>query len=371
MDARSAGRHSKINGDFVRSTSAWNTSVRIAVRRRGRWRRMEDQPFSLSSFNLPMAPTTTALPPGVVVEQLSASDIPPYGTVAVFAHNESGRIGSALARIAAAAGEVDVDVWVLANGCTDGTCDDVRRHAHLLPNLWLATIDRGDKAHAWNLFVHTLLTTERLAAIEVCFFTDGDVTLEPNALLHLAAALQQKPAAHAVGGMPASGRDKHAWRRRMVAYGNLAGNLYALRSSFVESIREGGHRIPTGVVFEDAVVSWLVKTDLGRHAPVNDGRICVFCRTAEFSFESMSPRRLADYPRYFRRKRRYAFGHLQIEMLANLLARDGIGAMPADVATLYRDAPRPSRLRWVGLDTPLRLLAALEIWRRRRQLRAR
>ncbi|MGC4083758.1 MAG: glycosyltransferase [Vicinamibacterales bacterium] len=317
-----------------------------------------------------MSPTTTA-PSGVVVAQLSASDTPPYAIVAVFAHNESGRIGPALARIAAAAGDMDVEVWVLANGCTDGTCDEVRRSAHLLPNLWLATIDRGDKANAWNLFVHTLLSPERLASIDVCFFTDGDVTLESNALLQLAATLQQMPAARAAGGMPANGRDKRAWRERMVRFTNLAGNLYALRRSFVESIRASGHRIPIGVVFEDAVVSWFVKTDVGRHAPVNDSRICPFCQTAEFSFESMSPTRLADYPRYLRRKRRYIYGHLQIEMLMNLLSRDGIEAMPADVDALYRDAPRPSRLRWVGVDTPFRFFAVLSIWRARRRQRAR
>jgi hypothetical protein len=119
------------------------------------------------------------------------------------------------------------------------------------------------------------------------------------------------------------------------------------------------------MIFEDAVVSWLVKTELGRHAPVNDGRICVFCLTAEFSFESMSPWRPGDYRRYLRRKRRYTFGYLQNEMLGHLLERDGIEAMPADVAELYRVGPLPSRLRWVGADTLPRLLAVLRIRRER------
>jgi hypothetical protein len=52
-------------------------------------------------------------------------------------------------------------------------------------------------------------------------------------------------------------------------------------------------------------------------------------------------------------------------MLGHLLERDGIEAMPADVAELYRVGPLPSRLRWVGADTLLRLLAVLRIRRER------
>ena len=36
-------------------------------------------------------------------------------------------------------------------------------------------------------------------------------------------------------------------------------------------------------------------------------------------------------------------------------------AMPAHVHDLYVNGPLPSRLRWVGLDTPLRFLAVLWI----------
>jgi hypothetical protein len=48
-------------------------------------------------------------------------------------------------------------------------------------------------------------------------------------------------------------------------------------------------------------------------------------------------------------------------MLTHLLADRGLGAMPRDVQELYRVAPLPSRLRWVGLETPLRTLEVLRI----------
>ena len=285
---------------------------------------------------------------------------PPW-SLAVFAHNESGRIAAALQSILPAAAGKDVEVWVLANGCTDATGDEVRSCATVLPHLWLAEIDVADKANAWNVFVHELITPERAREIETYFFMDGDVTLEPAALALLASSLDEMPTAQAAGGMPATGRDRESWRARMVRNGTLAGNLYALRASFVDTVREQQIRVPIGLVFEDSLVSWLVATRFGRTGTVGRDPQCLFCAKAEFSFKSVSPLRPADYPLYLRRKWRYARGGLQLEMLVNVLRAQGLAAMPAHVYDLYVNGPLPSRVRWVGLDTPLRLLAVLWI----------
>jgi glycosyltransferase involved in cell wall biosynthesis len=292
----------------------------------------------------------------------------PSWSLAVFAHNESRRIRAALESIVRAAGDEDVEVWVLANGCTDSTTEAVRACADVLPNLWLVEIDVADKANAWNVYVHDVITAERAREIETYFFMDGDVTLERDALRLLAAALISMPAAQAAGGMPATGRDRASWRARMVRNGTLAGNLYALRASFVDRVRQAGIRMPGGLVFEDSLVSWLVATDFGQRARRDDNPHCIFCANAEFSFRSMSPMRPGDYPVYLRRKMRYATGGLQLEMLTNVLRAKGVAAMPAHVHDLYVNGPLPSRLRWVGLDTPLRVLAVLRIrsFRKRR-----
>ena len=57
----------------------------------------------------------------------------------------------------------------------------------------------------------------------------------------------------------------------------------------------------------------------------------------------------------------FAAAVLQHEMLVLLLSERGVQAMPVDVQELYREAPLPSRLRWAGRDTPLRLAAVLRI----------
>jgi glycosyltransferase involved in cell wall biosynthesis len=285
----------------------------------------------------------------------------PSWALAVFARNESGRIRAALESIAGAASDNDVEVVVLANGCTDSTCDEVRECAQLLPSLWLAEMEIADKANAWNTYVHELITPERAGQIETYFFMDADVTLEPDALFMLATALNEVPGAKAAGGMPASGRDKAGWRSRMVRNGALAGNLYALRGSFVESLRLRNIRMPVGLIGEDLFVSWLVATQLGRTTGLDEGPQCVFDAGAEFSFRSLSPMRPRDYRIYLRRKWRYTLRGLQLEMLMHVLRSGSMAAMPGHVNELYLKAPLPSRLRWVGLDTPLRVLAVLWI----------
>jgi len=285
----------------------------------------------------------------------------PSCSLAVFAHNESGRIGAALQSIVRAAAGMDVEVWVLANGCTDATSDEVRACATVLPDLWLAEIDVADKANAWNVYVHELMTPERAREIETYFFMDGDVRLERDALGLLAAALNTVPSAMAAGGMPATGRDRVGWRARMVENGMLAGNFYALRASFLDGVRERQIRMPVGLIGEDLFLSWLVATELGQSSGLNNGPRCIFSPEAEFSFRSLSPMRPHDYRTYARRKWRYAVRALQLEMLVNVLRARGIAAMPSDVRELYATGPLPSRLRWVGFDTPLRLLGVLWI----------
>lgn len=299
---------------------------------------------------------------GVRVSRISSrTGARPPWALAVFAYNERGRIRAALESIARAAGNREVEVWVLANGCTDSTSDEVRGCANVLPDLWLAEIDFADKANAWNVYVHELITPERAGELETYFFMDGDVTLEPDALLLLAAALNEVPSAKAAGGMPGTGRDKAGWRRRMVRNGILAGNLYALRSGFVDCVRQQQIRVPVGLVFEDSLLSWLVATRFARAAPLDEEPQCVFCLTAEFSFRSLSLMRPGDYGLYLRRKWRYTQGGLQLEMLMNVLRVGGLESMPRDVNELYLKAPLPSRMRWVGVDTALRLLAVLWI----------
>jgi glycosyltransferase involved in cell wall biosynthesis len=281
----------------------------------------------------------------------------PRWSLAIFAHNEARRIRAALASIAAGAGGYPVRVVVLANGCTDRTCAEVRLCSTLVDDLQLVHISLADKANAWNIYVHDLSAVDEGAATDIHFFTDGDVRLEPDALPLLASAFAAAPTVDAVGGMPTTGRDRDAWRDRMARNASLAGNLYALGRPFVTEVRRRGVRMPVGLMGEDLFVSWLVDERFGEGPPPDDQPRCVFHTGAGFAFDSLAPWRARDYRTYFRRQWRYALRAVQHEMLVSLIRREGIGEVPHHIEDVYRRGPIPSRLRWIGRLTGLRLLA--------------
>ncbi|MCP5216162.1 MAG: glycosyltransferase family 2 protein [Pseudomonadales bacterium] len=302
------------------------------------------------------------------LSQLSSGPTDPPWAIAVFAHNEAKTIQRALESIITAIGNQGISIYVLANGCTDTTIERVHQSAANINNLWLLESKVADKASAWNLFVHEVLSNNRLAGLDICFFMDGDVTLAVDALELLAAALEQVPSAEAAGAMPATGRNKDAWRQRMPISGMLAGNCYALRSSFIQQIRERPVRMPVGLIGEDFFVSWLVASNVWRKQLTKDEDVrCIFHKEAEFAFRSLSPWSLTDCRTYMRRKWRYTLRGLQHQMLILLLMRQGLEAMPRNVSELYQKGPLPSRLSWCGSDTLLRFIAVLWIRAQRKR----
>lgn len=286
-------------------------------------------------------------------------------SIAVFAHNEAPRIAATLRSIEAAAQGMAVEVVVLANGCQDGTAQVVRGLMAASPHVRVVEIAMADKANAWNTYVHTVATTPTLHV-----FVDGDVQVAPGALRALAQRLEQVPEAHAVGGLPTTGRDRAGWSQRMLSQGTLAGGLYALRGSFVQTLRQRGIRLPLGLVGEDWLVSLWAGRDLQPIAMAVGGRDhVVFAPEAGFAFRSLSPWRLRDYRTYLRRLWRYAQRGVQYEMVWQWLRLRLPESLPPDVQTLYAQAPTPSRLLWTGsvFGSLLRCLAVQKVRRVRRR----
>ena len=286
--------------------------------------------------------------------------------IAVFAHNEAPRIAATLRSIEVAAHGMAVQVVVLANGCQDGTAQVVRGLAAASPHLRVVEIALADKANAWNAYVHGIAATSPEAQPAMHVFVDGDVQIAPDALRALAERLAQVPAAHAVGALPTSGRDRHGWSQRMLSQGTLAGGLYALRGSFVACLHQRGIRLPQGLIGED----WLVSLWAGRNLQpiamdLEGSEYVVFAPEAGFAFRSLSPWRPQDYRTYARRLWRYAQRGVQYEMVWQWLRLRPPESLPPDVQTLYAQAPTPSRLLWTGsvLGSLLRCLAVQKVRR--------
>ena len=275
--------------------------------------------------------------------------------VAVFAHNEESNIVRCLDSLDQGAG---LDIFVLANGCSDGTVARVRRYALDHPEVRVVELERGDKASAWNAFVHGFAPDNA----ETCYFIDGDVRAGEGALGRLARALERNPEAHVAAAIPGSGRNRRAQLDEQIETHGVQGNLYAVRGSFLSAMRREQLRLPAGFVRDDGLLGALAKWDLSPFRGAwNPDRVIVVT-DARFLFdpvEMFSPKGIRQY---WNRKIRYSIGHFETSLLKGEMKARGLTGIPADVLALYGKAEMP-KLRWRGVDTLFDWMALMRIAR--------
>lgn len=253
--------------------------------------------------------------------------------VAVFAHNESRHIVRCLDTLLAnrIPGKV-LEIHVLANGCSDNTEALVAEFARANPCVHLHQMEVGDKANAWNSYLHHIAP-----ASDLHFFIDGDVEACEHALEELAKALSEHPDANAAAALPRSGRSLDATCKEMIREADLAGNLYALSGSFARRIRERKIYMPVGFIGEDSLVGAFAKWNLDPNGGWDDARI-VPCPTANFYFKSLSWLDGDHWRLYWNRRIRYSMRRLQLTIYRRSVKQKGLSNMPVHVRELYRDA---------------------------------
>lgn len=283
------------------------------------------------------------------------NDSPCSWPVAVFAHNEARNIVACLDSLQRAAA-VPPTCYVLANACSDATEALVRRYALAHPNVHLVSIALGDKANAWNVFVHEVAPH----GAEVVFFMDGDVRATPGALDNMARTLDGQPHANGVSALPKSGRGVEAFQRDMLENNGVAGNLYGLRATFVERIRTRGIHMPVGTIGEDALMGAMLKWDLSGETRWDNARVVV-AREAGFEFDSVSPWLPREWKKYYRRRVRYSVRGYQNRMLGRAIQPAGFEALPEQIRSLYARYPELLTVGWRGLDTLFDWLAVRQI----------
>jgi glycosyltransferase involved in cell wall biosynthesis len=284
--------------------------------------------------------------------------------VMVLAHNEEAHIAACLDSIFAAEPDQPFDVFVMANGCTDRTEDIVRAYARRQPGVRLISIVLGDKCNAWNVFIHDTVPTEAPGR-EIYFFMDGDARAVRGSFGVMARALREHAHAHAASAVPRSGRNAARDREEIMADHGLVANLYGLRGSFVDRLRELAVRIPLKLEGDDGLIGALVKWDLDpRNSSFDEERI-VPCAEAAFEFESMSPTRLADWKFYWKRAVRYGRRRYEFQLLGRAMKARGISALPADITEVYTGS-HELKLMWQGLYTLPNWVALRQMRRRAR-----
>lgn len=276
----------------------------------------------------------------------------------VLAHNEEKHILRCLEGLKAAEPEnyFKVRVFVMANGCTDGTEKIVNDYATDNPNINLISIEMADKNNAWNTFIHDTCS-KYCPDSDVYFFMDGDATLGAGALTALSRGLEDREEAHAASAIPITGRSKDIDAAEILENNGLVANLYALRGSFVRKLIDRSVRLPLGLEGDDGLIGALIKWDLDPTTDWNHKRITP-CADAGFGYESMSFWSVTDWRIYWRRLIRYERRRYEFELLGPRLKVKGLSGLPQHISEVYGEIDK-CNIQWGGLK-PLTSYLALQ-----------
>lgn len=299
---------------------------------------------------------------------MSATPTPreiPFGSeawpVMILAYNEEQHIEACLDSLLDGEPGQPLEIYVMANGCTDGTEEVVRAYGERRPEVHLVSIKLGDKCNAWNVFIHDTVP-RHCPGRSVYYFVDGDARSVHGSLREMARALNAEPHAHAASAPPASGRNMAHDRDELLRERGLVANLYALRGGFVQRLQAQGVRLPLKLEGDDGLIGALVKWDLDPKNNRFDHARIAPCGQAGFQFESVSPFSPAGLRGYWKRAVRYGRRGYEFELLGKELKQHGIGALPADITALY---PKSAalKLRVNGLYTVSNWFALREMRR--------
>lgn len=186
-----------------------------------------------------------------------------HWAVAIFASRESADTlvrSVQAAVIACGTAHSNVDILVNGNTALAEQMHDLLGALGKVPvtcriRLW--SILFGDKAHAWNQFMHQISCES-----ELTFFVDGYVQVRPDSFSSIAAGLKMNPNAIAATGVPTVGRTATALRQQMIEGGGLHGNLYAVRSSTMEMLKNRKVTLPLGLYRNDGLLGAMFNYNL-------------------------------------------------------------------------------------------------------------
>jgi hypothetical protein len=234
----------------------------------------------------------------------------------------------------------------------------------------------GDKAHAWNTYVHELWPDAATTVI-----LDGYVEVARGAFKGIASALDEKAGTLAATGVPSVGRSARRLGEEMKADGGIHGNLFGLSKEAVVRIRSERFRLPVGIYRVDAMIGAAIFKEFKASGSRWDSSRVAVLPEVTWWFDTLKWWRPDDIRTHLRRMSRQYQGRLEnlafrdffirrqlplgrLPRTALELIEDWIIQAPAEAkATLGRFSPRAyalKRLReardWSCVDAPPLLL---------------
>lgn len=219
------------------------------------------------------------------------------------------------------------------------------------------TIALGDKAHAWNQYVHHVHPNAR-----VHFFVDGYVCLSPDALGLLDDGLTARPDSLGGTGVPTSGRTASRLRQQMLSQGGMHGNLFALKAQTMHSLRQMHFRLPLGLYRTDSTLGAALAFGLNPSKYEWDIKTRVYVHP-EVTWTTSKKKwwRYAEVKSQFKRILRQGQGVLENRAVENFLAfqKHSPEQLPRTAAELVLDwiNSHPKEARSLFWQAPLSRLA--------------
>lgn len=222
--------------------------------------------------------------------------------------------------------------------------------------LW--SIKQGDKAHAWNEYVHRIWPGTGDA-----FFLDGYVEVDVDALDALHEALLASPSAWGGTGIPTSGRSAAQLRDSMLREGGFHGNLNVLRAYVMHKLKESAFRLPLGLYRTDSLTGALLMFGLDPAAQQWDKQRVVVVPGAVWKVRDLGRLTYKNIAAHFKRVLRQAQGelenravreHLAVQRLppnqlaptSQALVNGWIAAQPSQARQLFRKRPLCAYAAW-------------------------
>lgn len=212
----------------------------------------------------------------------------PLVCVCILAHNEEKNIGSTLAAICATNEAESIPIYVYANGCSDGTVEEVTSFSLAHDNVHLCELSNASKPGAWNAAFAAHHS-------EFIVFSDGDILVDPGAAQQLVKELKSFPKAVIATCRQVAIDEGLNLQQKLVGFMQiplvqdfLAGGFYVVRRQLLADLLKlnGFTALPAGVAGEDAFLDYLVGPE----------RLVVSSTCAAYS-----PPCLSDYCRYLAR----------------------------------------------------------------------
>jgi hypothetical protein len=164
----------------------------------------------------------------------------------------------------------------------------------------------GDKAHAWNQYVHDIWPGG-----DIVFFVDGYAEVRPDAFAALSRRLAAAPDALGVTGVPSAGRSAAATREYMLRHGGFQGNMHALSGSALDTLRKKGIRLPLGLYRTDSLIGAALLFRLAPESARWDTSRVVVAGDATWDVPGLASLTLKNIVSQAKRKLRQAQGELE------------------------------------------------------------